>query len=99
VPVDIIILAVVALLVIAAIYLVANAGSKTKAGKANAVVTWAATSALVFFVGGGILMFCVFLVFLLAGDDVARVILPVVALIIVASPVLVAIGMLVKRGV
>ncbi len=98
-PVNFIILAVVAMLVIAAIYLIANAGSKSKGGKASAVVTWAATSALVFFVGGGILMFCVFLVFLFAGDSVARVVLPIAALLIVASPVLVAIGMLVKRGI
>ncbi len=98
-PVDIIILAVVVMLVIAVIYLVANAGSKNKGGAISALATWAATSALVFFVGGGILMFCVFLVFLVAGDSVARVVLPIAVVIIVASPVLVGIGMLVKRGI
>ncbi len=98
-PVDIIIFVIVAMLAVAVIYLIANAGSKNKGGKASALVTWAAVSSLVFFVGGGIIMFCVFLVFLLAGDSVARVVLPIAALLILASPILVAIGMLVKRGI
>ena len=73
--------------------------AETSSRRNSALATWAATSALVFFVGGGILMFCVFLVFLVAGDSVARVVLPIAVVIIVASPVLVGIGMLVKRGI
>ena len=98
-PVDIVIFAVLALLALAVVYLVANARSGGRGGKGAAIATWAAVSALVFFVGGGILMFGVLVVFLAAGDSVARVVLPIVVLVIVASPFLVAIGMLVRRGV
>ena len=92
-PVDIVIIVVLALLALAVVYLVANANSKgNRGGKGAAIATWAAVSALVFFVGGGLLMFGVLVVFLVAGDSVARVVLPIVALVIVASPVLVAIG-------
>jgi len=94
-PLDIALWAIVAIAVMAVVWLVANAQRKSN-GAADFIATWAAMWLLAFLVGGGLMMFGVVVLYFLFGQAAAQIGLVLLVLVLIAEPFLVA-GVLYRR--
>ena len=88
-PFDIALWAIVAIAVIAAVWLVANTQRKAS-GTADFIATWAATWLLAFLVGGGLMMFGVVVLYFVLGQQAAQIGLVLLVLALIAEPFIVA---------
>ncbi len=88
-PFDIALWVILAIVVIAVVWLVANT-QRRSSGAADFVATWAATWLLAFLVGGGLMMFGVVVLYFVLGQMAAQVGLVLLVLVLVAEPFLVA---------
>ena len=84
-PTDIALIVALVIVVLAVLWLVANAQRHTS-GTMDFAATWLATTLIVFVVGGGHAMFGVVVLLFLLGSEVARVGLAVVLVALVLEP-------------
>ena len=84
-PTDIALIVALVIVVLAVLWLIANAQRRTS-GTMDFVATWLATTLIVFVVGGGLAMFGVVVLLFLLGSEVARVGLAVVLVALVLEP-------------
>ncbi len=95
-PFDIALWAIVAIAVIAAVWLVANAQRKAS-GTADFVATWAASWLLAFVIGGGLMMFGVVVLYFLFGQPAAMAGLVLLVLVLIAEPFILAAALFRRR--
>lgn len=94
-PIDIAIVAVIALVIVAVLWLVTSSGRRTSGG--DLFASWLAWSLVVFVVGGGLAMFGVAVVYILLGQDAGKAALVLLAISLVLEPFVVALALW-RRG-
>lgn len=87
-PFDIALWIILAIAVIAVVWLVANT-QRHSSGMADFIATWAATWLLAFLIGGGLMMFGVVVLYFALGQMAAKVGLVLLVLVLIAQPFLV----------
>ncbi len=84
-PFDIALWVIIAVAVLAAVWLVANT-QRHSSGIADFIATWAAGWLLAFLIGGGLMMFGVVVLYFLLGQAAAQIGLVVLVLVLIAEP-------------
>ncbi len=97
-PFDIALWVVVAIAVMAAVWLVANARRKASS-RADFIATWAASWLLAFVIGGGLMMFGVAVLYFLFGQPAAMAGLVLLVLVLIAEPFILAAAVFRRRKV
>ncbi len=88
-PFDIALWVILAIAVIAVVWLVANT-QRHSSGTAEFIATFAATWLLAFLIGGGLMMFGVVVLYFMFGQTAAQVGLVILVFALIAEPFLVA---------
>ncbi len=87
-PFDIALLVILAIAVLAVVWLVANT-QRHSSTTADFIATWAASWLLAFLIGGGLMMFGVVVLYFMLGQAAAQVGLAVLVLVLIAEPFIV----------
>ena len=96
-PIDVALIVALVVVVACAFWLVANSRRHTS-GTMDLVATWLATSLIVFFIGGGLAMFGVVVLYFLFGNQAAFVGLVLLAIGLVLEPLVVLLVLRYRRS-